>query len=223
MRNLRHWAALGGVLYVPLFIVGNILLFGGATSGDDSPAKFIEYFGDGGNRDKMSIGWIIAGFGLFFFLWFVAALRETVRATEETGQANGDSLLSTVVTIGGTAYAAITMAALGMEAGVRTMSDDTYQHEVFPGIIHAADDAGYVMHATGTAGLAAMIFAASIAFLRSGSVPRWVAYFGLLAGVAALASIAFLPMILWGLWILAISFVLFTHRTPRDPAPATSA
>ena len=51
------------------------------------------------------------------------------------------------------------------------MSDDTYQHRVFPELIHAADDVGWVMHATGALGLAAMIIAASLAFMWAGTWP----------------------------------------------------
>ena len=42
-----------------------------------------------------------------------------------------------------------------------------------PELIHAADDVGWVMHATGALGLAAMIIAASLAFMWSGAWPTW--------------------------------------------------
>jgi hypothetical protein len=58
---------------------------------------------------------------------------------------------------------------------------------------HAADDAGYVLHATGGAGASAMIIAASLAFLRSGVVRPWAGWLGVAAGILALASIAFFP------------------------------
>ena len=57
-------------------------------------------------------------------------------------------MLAFLVTIGGTAYGAVTMMALGEAAGVRTMSDDTFQHQV-SGVIHANDDGVYIAHATG--------------------------------------------------------------------------
>src|SRR5207247_6529906 len=104
-RGLARWAALGGVLYVVLFVVGTIVLFSGAPSGDASPAKVIAWYSNSGHRDRANIGWIIAGLGVFFLVWFIAALRRAVSA------ADGEGLLTTVSTIGGTIYAALAFAA----------------------------------------------------------------------------------------------------------------
>src|SRR6266508_555900 len=117
---LARWAALGGILYVVLFIIGTILIFSGEPGSDASPAKVIAYYSDSGHRDRISIGWVVGG-------------------------------------LGGFVYASLAFAALAVNMGIRTMSDDTYHHQVFPGLIHAANDAGYVLHATGGAGASAMI------------------------------------------------------------------
>jgi hypothetical protein len=193
------------VAFVVLFVIGSALIFDG-PNGSETPAKFVSFYGDSGNRDKINIGWVLAGLGLFFFLWFVAALRETMRRLLA---AETDAMLGFVVTIGGTAYAAVTMAAIGDAAGVRTMSDDTFRHQVYPGIIHANSDWTYIAHATGTAALAAMIFAFSITVLATRALPRWLGWFGVLAGIAALISILFLTILVWLLWIVVASVVLF--------------
>ena len=211
-RVLRTWASLGGLAFVVLFVIGSILIFDG-PNGDEPPAKYLDFYGDGGNRDKINIGWVLAGLGVFFFLWFVAALRETVR---KATVASDESMLGFLVTIGGTAYAAVTLVALGEAAGVRTMSDDTFQHEVFPGIIHANSDSTYIAHATGTAALAAMIFAFSITVLATRALPRWIGWFGLIAAIAALISIIFFTMFVWLLWIAVTSVVLFVAAR-REP------
>jgi hypothetical protein len=212
---------LGGVLFVVLFVIGSALIFDG-PNGDEAPAKFASFYGDSGNRDKINIGWILAGLGLFFFLWFVASLRETTRRLLA---AESDAMLGFVVTVGGTAYAAVTMVAIGDAAGVRTMSDDTFRHQVYPGIIHANSDWTYIAHATGTAALAAMILAFSITVLSTNAFPRWLGWFGVLAGVCALVSILFVTIFVWLLWVAVTSVVLFlaarrgTAITTR-PAPA---
>ena len=215
-RGLPEWAALGGVVYVALFIIGNLLMFAGATSGDDPPAKFIAYFGDSGHRDRIGLGWALAGIGLFFLLWFVASLRQMVSRFDREG------LLTTLTTLGGGIYAALALAAIALDSAVRTMSDDTYQHRVYPELIHAADDAGYVIHATGGVGMSVMILSASIVFIRSGVVPKWAGWLGIIVGVAALASIVFIPMIAWLLWILIVALVLFWKGATTDAEPASS-
>jgi hypothetical protein len=203
--GLARWAALGGLLYVVLFVVGTIVMFSGAAGGDDPPAKVIAWYSDSGHRDRVNIGWIVAGLGVFFLLWFIAALRRSVSA------ADGEGLLAAVTTIGGTVYAALAFVSLGLNAAVRTMSDDTYQHRVYPELIHAADDAGYVIHATGTAGLGAMIIAASLAFRWSGAWPKWGSWLGVFAGVCAIAAIFFFTQFVFLLWILIVSLVLFSR------------
>ena len=204
-RALRAWGSLGGLAFVVLFVIGSALIFDG-PNGDESPAKYVAFYGDSGHRTKIDLGWLLAGLGVFFFLWFVASLRETVR--EATAGAS-DGMLAFLVTIGGTAYGAVTLVALGEAAGVRTMSDDTFQHQVFPGIIHASDDGVYIAHATGTAALAAMIFAFSITVLATRALPRWIGWFGVVAAIAALASLFFVTMFVWLLWIAVTSLVMF--------------
>jgi len=44
--GLARWGALGGILYVVLFVIGAILLFDGTPDGDASPAKVIAYYSD---------------------------------------------------------------------------------------------------------------------------------------------------------------------------------
>ena len=102
------------------------------------------------------------------------------------------------------------------------MSDDTYHHEVYSGLIHAANDAGYVLHATGGAGASAMIIAASLAALRAGVVPGWAGWLGVAAGILALASIIFFPQAAIALWIVTVSILIFV-RGARDDAPRTPA
>ena len=208
--GIARWASLGGILYVVLFVIGVIVMFDGEPDGDASPAKVIAYYSKASHRDKISIGWIIAGLGIFAFLWFLSSLRRAVRRWE-----GDDGFLTALTTIGGAIYATLAFAAIAINVGIRTMSDDTYHHTVYPGLIHAADDASYVLHATGGAGASAMIIAASLAFLRSGVVRPWAGWLGVAAGILALASIAFFPQAAIGLWILIVSGLLFA-RGARD-------
>jgi hypothetical protein len=210
--GLLRWAPLGGILFVVLFVIGTLFLFSGEPSGDDPPAKFMAWFGDSGHRDRIHVGWLLIGLGVFFLLWFIAALRRAVSS------ADSDGFLTSIVTIGGTIYAALALTAVAVSDGIRTMSDDTFQHRVYPELIHAADDASWVIHASGAAGMAAMIIAASVAFMSRGIWPRWAGWLSIVVGILSLASIAFFPQFLWLLWILVVSITLFI-RPARYAAP----
>jgi hypothetical protein len=217
---LARWASLGGILYVVLFIVGTILLFSGEPNSDASPAKVIAYYSKSSHRDKIGIGWVVAGLGIFFFLWFLGALRQAIRRLE-----GGDGFLTAMTTIGGTVYATLAFAAIAVNMGIRTMSDDTYHHTVYPGLIHAADDAGYVLHATGGAGASAMIIAATVAAMRARAVPTWAGWLGIVAGLLALISIIFFPQAAIAIWLLVVSGGMFWRgrRGTETPMSATPA
>ena len=170
----------------------------------------IAWYSDSGHRDKIGFGWIIAGLGLFFFIWFVGALRRAVDAVDTEG------VLATVTSLGGGIYAAVAFVAFRVDdMGIRTMSNDTYRTGSIPKLIHAASDAGYVIHATGTAGIGAMIIAASIAFMSAGAWPKWAGWLGVFAGLCAIAAIVFVTQFVFLLWILIVSLVLF-GRTRRS-------
>ena len=70
-----------------------------------------------GANDKINVGWIIVSLSIFFLLWFIAALRRTVSVSDR------DGILTTIVTIGGSVYAALALVAVALEAAIKTMSD----------------------------------------------------------------------------------------------------
>lgn len=223
-RGLRLWSSLGGLVFVVLAVIGSILLFDGPS--DSSPAKMASWYGDSGNRAHVNIGWVLTGLGLFALIWFVAALRERVRESETAAPEQG-TFLSTLVLVGGTVYVAVAMVGIAVAGGIKTMSDDTYHHQVYSGIIHAAGDASYVLVVTGGAAMAALIFATSVATRRYAVLPRWVSWFGFAAGVAAIFSLFFFTMLVWLLWVAVASVSLFLSVRPAaattsEPSAATS-
>lgn len=206
--GLRVWSNLSGLAFVVLAVIGSILLFDGPS--DSSPAKMAAWYGSSSNRTHVNIGWILTGLGLFALIWFVAALRERVRESEQS-RSEG-TLLSTILLVGGTVYVAVAMAGIAVAAGTKTMSDDTFHHQVYSGVIHAASDVAYVLIVTGGAAMAALIFATAIAVRRYSILPAWLGWFGFVAGVAAISSLFFFTMLLWLLWVAIASVSLLRSR-----------
>jgi hypothetical protein len=209
VRGIERWAGLGGIIYVALFVIGLIVGWSGQPDSSSPPEKIVAYYSDSGHRDKASIGWLLIVIGIFFFVWFLGGLRQTVRRLD------GDGLLATVTTVGGAAYAACTLAAFSIETAIKTMSDDTYQDEVFPGLIHAAGDIGYVLHSAGGAAVGAMMVAVSVAALRARSLPAWLGWLGVLAGFVAVVSIFFFPWFAIALWLVVASLILVLRPAVR--------
>src|SRR5712691_13479267 len=97
-RGLARWAGLGGVVYAILFVVGFIVAFHGQPDTSDAAARLVAYYGKGSHRSSIHLGIFLIIIGVFFFIWFVGALRHVVRALA------GDGLLTFVTTVGGAVY-----------------------------------------------------------------------------------------------------------------------
>jgi hypothetical protein len=171
---LERWSLLGGAVYVVFFIAASVISFSGEPSGDASDAKVKAYWGVASHRSRLYWGWLLVLLGVFFFfIWFVAALRQRMRDAD-TG------FLGTVIALGGALYATTTMIAFSLSVAIKTMSDDTVKSEfngrlvrtVYPELIHAANDASYVIHAGGAVGISALIIATSVAAMRLGRLGR---------------------------------------------------
>jgi len=209
--GIARWAGLGGVLYVILFVVGFIVAFHGEPDTGDPPARLAAYYSKGSHRDSIHVGTFLIILGVFFLFWFLGALRQVVRAY------SGDGLLTTVTTIGGVAYAALTLAAFAVNDAIKTMSDDTYRHQVYPGFVHAADDTAYVLHSFGGVGAAAMIVGASLAALQARALPPWAGWLSVVAGLSAIVSFFFVPWIVIGVWLILAG--LLVTRAQLRAAP----
>ena len=214
--QLARWAGLGGIVYVLLVIVGLVLLRG-TPDGNANPAKVIAWYSDGGHRDRQSIGWLVIMLGLFALLWFLASLRASVASFDDTG------MLAQLVLVGGIVYVSLAAVAISLGVAVNTMSDDTYQHTVYPGLIHAANDAFWVIHAAGFIGFSAMMIATAVTVLRAKVVRPWLGWLGVVAGIIAIAGIVGIPQIIAGLWLIVVSIALFRSGGARRPAPPTSS
>ena len=208
--RLRVWSSLGGVAFSVLAVVGAVLLYDGPQ--DSSPAKMAAWYSSAGNRTHINIGWVLEGLAFLCLIWFVAGVRDRVAVAEQAATP-GASFLSTLVMIGGTVFIAAGVAQVGIADGIKTMSDDTYHHQVYGGLIHAAGDASYIILAGSGVAMASMIFALALAIFAFGFLPRWVGWFGVVAGVAAIFSLFFFTMLVWLLWI-AVASVMLYRRSP---------
>jgi hypothetical protein len=208
--RLRAWSSLGGIAFTVLAVVGAILLYDGPQS--SSPAKMTAWYSSSGNRTHINVGWLLTGLALLCLIWFVAGVRERV-AVAEQADTPGASFLTTLITIGGTVFIAAGVCQIGIAAGIKTMSDDTYHHQVYSGLIHAAGDASYIILAGSGIAMASMVFALALAIFAYGLLPRWVGWFGVVAGVAAIFSLFFFTMLVWLLWIAVASVLLYRRSS----------
>jgi hypothetical protein len=207
--RLERWAPLAGIVYVALAIVAiAFVLRGPDTSGN--PQKLIDYYSTSSHRRDGIIGALFFMAAIFFFLWFLAALRTRLSRFD-------DGILSSVVLLGGGLYAALSSAAFILWGGTEQLKVNS-THPVHPELLQLAGDVSWFLNSTGFIGGAALVIAASVIALRAAVVPSWLGWLSVAAGIVLLVSFFGFPEIIWAVWVLTVSVGLF-----RGERAATSA
>jgi hypothetical protein len=199
------WTPVAGVLAAVTFVVG-LLFASDSPDTSDPDAKVLAWYADHGHRVGILVGGFLLAFCGLFFLWFAAGLRQRLRAAEGPG-----GRLSTVA-FGG---AVVFVAMLG--AGAAALAAIPAEQSFGSGpALHTADLARFLPSAGfgailvfGAFGAIALIDATSIVILRTGILPRWLAWLGFVAAVVLLFGVVFVPMIALPIWLVAASIVLF--------------
>jgi hypothetical protein len=71
--------------------------------------------------------------------------------------------------------------------------------------------AGYLLLVGGIMTASIVVLATSMASLRTGVLPAWVGWTGLVVAIVMLFSIYYFPMIIFAAWILAVSMLMVVH------------
>ena len=194
----ERWSALAGVLFVVLLVIGI------AMSGDagDTPDKVQAYYAESANRAKeIAAFFLIAGAGLAF-LSFLGTLRELLVRAE-----GGPGTLSALVFGPGIAFVALLVAGSAISRAPAALADQD-EFTLDANTAEMLDAAGYLAIVGGVMLASVLVLAASTAALRTGALPAWLGWVGLVVAVAMLFAIFFFPILAFLAWVLAVSLVL---------------
>ncbi len=202
MRNLERFAPLTGVAAVVLWVVGTYLL-----EKDDRPegkdtAAFVAWVEQ--NDTAIISGAVIFAFGVILFLWMLGSLRAALFAAE-----GGTGRLSTLAFGSGVATA-ISMMFTVLPHGQAALDADDTSDTSIEAMVHMGD-----MFFGGVEFFAIpMLVATGLVALRTGVLPRWLAWFSLvLALILVIVPIGWLGVIAGlPLWTLIVSLVLYVRR-----------
>jgi hypothetical protein len=212
-KKYEKWAALGGVAFVVLAVVGAFMA-GSPPKVSDPDGKIVKFTKD--NEDAIRIAAYLGGLAMAFFLFFLGAVGTRLRRA--TG---GSGRLAATAVMGG--IVAITLAGVGN--GINAY-----------GALHPLESAGTYRLTTvvfGFLAFAAFVFteATSIVIVRTKFLPAWLGWAGglvallWLVGGAAVSTeddtifaIGFVAFLAWALWLIALSVMLF--RTTDSAAAA---
>jgi hypothetical protein len=205
MENSAALVRLGGVcgvLFVVLLVPGVFAARPDVSDASLSAQQALEYLDD--KHGALMIGNGLSFiFAAFFFLWFLGLLHGVLRSAE--GEESG---LSSVALGGGVTFIALETAGAAAEIvhPATTSRFENFQPDAqFAFVSQALSGWPYSF---AWVGLAVLLSATSLAALRTGFLPRWLAWTGFLAALVALlkfvAPIATLAL----LWILALSVLM---------------
>lgn len=199
---LERWSPVGGLLFVALLLFTFLSPAGDGPG--DTPQEVIEY----ATENSGWVDWtLIAGLlSLILLTWFVGGLHAHLRRLDP-----GSS--GAVALVGGTVFTVLEFLTMVIWAAPLVELDDetgarqTSLAETYLGI----EDIGWVVLGGAGIGAGLMIVAASLAALRAGWVGGWLGWVGVALGVIALATIAFVGIFAWLLWIVLASVAMLVR------------
>jgi hypothetical protein len=214
-RDWLRWAPIAGLVWVALVIV-SVILTSDTPSSDDPVSEFVSYFGDSDNQTKIQIAALVAALGGLAFLWFLAGLRDLLLSEEGLWGAD------TSLTFGsGVAFVILLWAATAAGTAFASAADFFDAFVVDPqsaqtALALSALSFWLIGFASVAAGV--MIAATSAVVLRTGVLPRWFGWTGLVLAVLSVLAVVFLPPVAPLLWVLIASVLLLVRRPAAGAA-----
>lgn len=216
-----RWSPASGIIVVVLLIVGFVVL-GDFPTAADTPDDFATFYQE--ERGRVLAGTVTLGLAFYAFFFWVAAVAGRVRSV-------GEPRLTAAIVAGGTAFAAMILAVLGMHAAIAHMVAE----EVNPEVVKGLDTLITGVDVMSGLPLAAFAFAFGVAVLRSRFLDGWIGYASLLGALIFVLSattwardgfwspygaFTWAVVAVFALWVLAVSALLIS-RPPADQ-PLTS-
>jgi hypothetical protein len=203
----ERYAPLAGVVAVVLWVIGIIVRETAVEM--KTPATLLDSY----RNEEVSIllgGWLWV-LGTFFFFWFLGSFRARLAAAE-----GGVQRLTAIAFGGGVAAAVFAFALPGpdMAAAIADGADLSG-----PGAV-AIRVVGDVFFLGAEMSAAVLLAASGLHALRTGSLPRWLAWVSLVVALALIILPIGWAALLFAvpLWVLVVSYLLWSA-----PADTTAA
>ncbi|MGZ4314728.1 MAG: hypothetical protein ACXVRS_02725 [Gaiellaceae bacterium] len=206
MKNhWERWAPLAGILAVACSVVGMMTVLN-LPQGKDNDAAITAYFASHAHRAHSVAGFLASLVGILFLLVFLVALRGRLEDAE-----GGPGALSTLVFAAGVASAALWATSAVLAHATTFAVIETSNFRLDPNSYRLFGDAAYLAWVAALFIGALLIWATAAVVFRTGVLPRWYAWLGILAGASQLLSLYVFPFLVWWIWI-ALTAILLTRR-----------
>ena len=191
-------AAVAGVVFAVLFVASVLIVrsfVAGSSTG--TVAGITEVLG---GYMSVATAYLVPFAGIAF-LWFIGVVRDRIGVYE-------DRFFATVFLGSGLVFVAMLFSAAGVAAGVLTLTQPTA----------ATLDLGksiargmFYLYGARSAGVFTIV--TSMIVLRTGALPRWAAFTGLVVGLVLLLSVQSFELIilLFPAWVLLLSLLILVR------------
>jgi hypothetical protein len=199
----ERYGAVAGLIFVVLVLI-SAFIAGTPPQPTDAPRKIHEFYRDHERALKASV--FLSGLGAAAFLWFIASLWSRLRRRRLATVAAGGG----VATIGFALVSAAITSTTALRIGDLTPKQAKFFYALQGNVITMVSFS-----------IAALVAATSIAALRAKVFPAWLGWAGaalalawLVAGLgvaserSALFTYGFVVLLVWLVWVLAISYCL---------------
>lgn len=216
VESWERWDRLGALAAIPavvLWVIAVILYEEGAGRPDDAAAaEYLSFYQD--NTNAILGAATVFMFGLLFFIWFLGVLRRRLdHAESRAGHLTPVAFASGMAT-----------AIFGFLLWVPDFSAGFNESELDPAsaktLAYAGEGNFIAAELTG----ALFVLTVSLLVLRTGLLPRWIAWIGFL-----LALVMFVPFIGWAglifvfpLWLIAVALLLWMRPARVTGEPITT-
>ena len=176
--------------------------------GDASAQEIASYLTDSGNHTRNIIGaylWVLGGLA---FLGFVAGLRSVLRRAE------GDpGTLSNLVFGAGVVFTAVWSVSAAAIASVAYAVEFSDARVSNPDLVTVLPSLGGLLLLLGGGFAGILLLAAtSILIFRTGVLPRWLAWLGIVVAIALVFDVTYMNILPLVGWVLVASIAMLRRR-----------
>jgi hypothetical protein len=173
-----RWAGVAAIAFVVMTLIA-VFASGSPPAADDSVDKIRTYLVD--NRSTLLLVNLLGLLSIPLVIWFFVVLREVVRGDRMANALGTASLAGLLVT------AATVM--VGGSLGTAPVYVDGVAQKLSGDTIRIVFEAQILMFAAASAGIVVLSLAAALAIRRTGALPAYTMWLGLLAAVANIVAL----------------------------------
>ncbi|HEU0194743.1 MAG TPA: hypothetical protein VFQ71_11125 [Gaiellales bacterium] len=195
---------LGVILWAIAFGVGS-----GSPNTTDNNVKIVSWFSSSSHQNTQIAAFLLFVVGALCILVFLSGLREQLAAAE------GGAGLAPLAFGAGVAAVVLILSAVALFTAPAFLIADAGMSVFVPNDFRTFNDAGYEFWVAASAVAALTVWSTSAVAFRTGVLPRWFAWFGVVVGIVQLLAVFFIPALIFWLWVVVASILML--RAPGVP------